>query len=120
VNFIGEKAFHACFALTSASIPTSVTSIGYQAFAHCTSLTCIVIAGSPSMDGTAFEGDPPFFLFPPRSLNSAEVLPFGSWEAWPTNKFKNKIRTKILLSSKASKQPKPDYPIKTLVGGMQH
>jgi hypothetical protein len=35
-----------------------VTSVGPYAFASCSSLTCVIIAGSPTVDSTAFYSTP--------------------------------------------------------------
>ena len=43
---IGEGTFSNCYALTSVTIPNSVTSIGQEAFTHCESLTSITIPNS--------------------------------------------------------------------------
>ena len=43
VTSIGREAFEKCERLTSIEIPSSVTSIGWNAFAYCTSLTDIEI-----------------------------------------------------------------------------
>ena len=54
INTIGNNSFYSC-TLTTIFIPTSVNYIGYHAFGHCTSLTCRVIAGSPTVESTAFD-----------------------------------------------------------------
>ena len=46
VTSIGSNAFSDCTGLTSIVIPNSVTSIGYEAFAGCTGLTVITIPSS--------------------------------------------------------------------------
>ena len=46
VTFIGEAAFANCSQLTNISIPNSVTSIGFSAFEHCTSLQSITLPSS--------------------------------------------------------------------------
>ena len=46
VTFIGEAAFANCSNLTNISIPNSVTSIGLSAFEHCTSLKSITLPSS--------------------------------------------------------------------------
>ncbi|MCX6943596.1 MAG: leucine-rich repeat domain-containing protein, partial [Opitutales bacterium] len=49
---IGYIAFHNCTALTSVTIPSSVTSIGAYAFSGCTSLTSVTIPSSVTSLGT--------------------------------------------------------------------
>ena len=57
VTSIGDEAFHNCNGLTSIEIPGSITSIGYAAFAYCSGLTSIVIPDGVTSIGTAaFEG----------------------------------------------------------------
>ena len=46
VKGIDDSAFKDCISLTSISIPSSVTDIGYDAFSDCTSLTSITIPDS--------------------------------------------------------------------------
>ena len=46
VASIGEDAFYGCTGLTSISIPSSVTSIGMYAFYYCTGLTSVSIPNS--------------------------------------------------------------------------
>lgn len=48
VTSIGDNAFGFCSQLTNISIPNSVTSIGFSAFAHCTSLKSITLPSSLS------------------------------------------------------------------------
>jgi hypothetical protein len=57
VTTIGLQAFWECTSLTSITIPTSVTTIDMQAFLGCTSLTSITIPESVTAIGQqAFEG----------------------------------------------------------------
>jgi len=49
---IGKSAFSGCSALTSISIPNSVTTIGSHAFSVCTSLTSITIPENVTTIGT--------------------------------------------------------------------
>lgn len=50
VTQIGDRAFHSS-RMTSVIIPTSVTSIGNQAFCYCSSLTSVVIPNSVTSIG---------------------------------------------------------------------
>ena len=57
VTSIGNDAFYDCDALTSITIPNSVTSIGSSAFSGCSSLTSITIPNSVmSIGSSAFSG----------------------------------------------------------------
>ena len=57
VTSIGDNAFCYCKGLTSVSIPSSVTSIGNQAFYYCTGLTSVSIpSGVTSIGYRAFSG----------------------------------------------------------------
>jgi len=56
VTSIGTNAFEDCIALTSITIPTSVTSIGLSSFKSCTFLRTVKIGSSvTSIGGVAFE-----------------------------------------------------------------
>ena len=55
ITSIGDRAFFGCSGLTSVTIPDNVNSIGYAAFADCTGLTSITIPDSVNkIDGWAF------------------------------------------------------------------
>src|SRR5712691_4247888 len=52
VTSIGYEAFYSCDSLTSVTIPNSVTSIGGYAFYYCTSLTNVTIPNSVTNIGS--------------------------------------------------------------------
>ena len=55
VSSIGSNAFYGCTALTSVSVPSSITDIGSSAFSGCTGLTNVSIPpGVTSIGGFAF------------------------------------------------------------------
>ena len=57
VTTIGYEAFYYCTSLTSVTIPDSVTMIGGWAFAYCESLTSVTIPDSvTTIEGCAFAG----------------------------------------------------------------
>ena len=54
---LGDYAFYGCSGLTSLTLPSGVTSIGYRAFKGCSGLTSLTIpSGVTSIGGSAFSG----------------------------------------------------------------
>jgi hypothetical protein len=61
VTTIGDSAFHRCMALTSVTIPASVTAIGNYAFYNCDNLAAVYVnaAVPPTLGGTyVFDNNP--------------------------------------------------------------
>jgi len=57
VTSIGYRAFEGCWGLPSLTIPSGVTSIGYWAFGYCSGLTSLTIpSGVTSIGGCTFYG----------------------------------------------------------------
>lgn len=61
VTSIGNQAFWKCTNLTSFTIPSSVTSIGHSAFSGCTGLTSITIPSSVTKIGSSAFDDTPWY-----------------------------------------------------------
>ena len=87
VKSIGENAFAACTTLESVSIPTDVTSIGGAAFSNCTSLKSVYIKGSGlrSLGDGAFAGCTSLkSVHIPAGLTSMGYKPFDGCTALTT------------------------------------
>jgi len=71
-----------CTSLTSVTIPNSVTHIGYDAFAHCTSLTAFYFKGNtPSLFGDEDE-DEDEYVFTSSDKSSVYYMPETTgWES---------------------------------------
>lgn len=55
---VANASFHYCYALEGATIPSSVTSIGQNAFAHCRAMTELVVLATtpPTLGNNALNG----------------------------------------------------------------
>ena len=95
VNAIGASAFASCSALTSVTIPTSVTSIGGGAFNSCTSLTSIEIPNSVTSIGSgAFSYSGLTSVTIPNSVTSISQEMFSGCTSLTSIELPNSI-TKI-------------------------
>ena len=76
-----DEAFYDCYGLTCAAIPASVTFIGDNAFAACTSLTNFdIAAGNPNfscLDGVLYDKAQTRFLQWPAGLSGTCHIPAG-------------------------------------------
>lgn len=75
VTTIRANAFENCSYMTSIKIPSSLTSVGRQAFNGCSGLTAVYITDLESWCNISFEGDyaNPLYLAHHIYLNSAEI-----------------------------------------------
>ena len=56
-NELGSRAFYNCSGLTSLSLPSGITSIGWETFSGCSGLTSLSLpSGITSIGGNAFSG----------------------------------------------------------------
>jgi hypothetical protein len=83
VTSIGEEAFAYCTSLTNVTIPTSVTSIGGDAFLDCTSLASVYFQGNAPGDvATEFAGDNATIYYLPGTIGWGATfggLPTMAW-----------------------------------------
>ena len=77
VTSIGGNAFGECTSLTSIEIPSSVTTIGHGAFAECTNLSSISLSnGVEIIDSSAFSGCSLTSIEIPSSVKSVNITSF--------------------------------------------
>ncbi|MEI8086605.1 MAG: leucine-rich repeat protein, partial [Paludibacter sp.] len=75
---IGSQAFDGCNSLTDITLPNSLTSIGIRAFADCTSLTAITLPSSlTTISGNAFQGSGLTSITIPSSVTSIDGYVFA-------------------------------------------
>ena len=81
VTSIGYRAFEGCSGLTSLTIPSSVTSIGYGAFAGCSGLTSIYVYTKklPELGYYVFNGC--------DAKNCTVYVPKGTYDAYKSSEF---------------------------------
>ena len=83
VSYIYEKAFYYCTSLTSITLPETIRSIGYYAFAGCSSLTGITILANepPALWQGSFDdsNDCPIYV-PAGALNA--YLNADNWDVY--------------------------------------
>ncbi len=102
VDTIGENAFYNCKSLTSVSLPASVASISDLAFYNCTGLTSITVNGLPvlidSSDGVFENVD---------KINCILNVPFGTTQLYQYadgwNDFKNIVENETGFALESNK-----------------
>lgn len=85
VTSIGNQAFWKCTNLTSFTIPSSVTSIGHSAFSGCTGLTSITIPSSVTKIGSSAFDDTPWYKNQPDGLIYAGKVAYKYKGTMPEN-----------------------------------
>ncbi len=83
VTTIGADAFDDCFALTTITIPATVTSIASRAF-YCAGLTSVTMqaATPPSLGPAAFDNCPSLPTYPIHVPSSAAVVAYDAAPVW--------------------------------------
>ena len=91
VTSIGGNAFYGCSGLTSISIPSSVTSIGNNAFYYCSGLTSVTCKSStpPSLGEVVFWATPISTLYVPVGSRSV----YSSTSGW--SEFDNIVEAEL-------------------------
>ncbi|MBD5425556.1 MAG: leucine-rich repeat protein [Bacteroides sp.] len=94
VTEIGDQAFAHCFPLESIEIPTSVTTIGIEAFAYCFGLKSITIPNSvTSIGNRAFVGCPALTEIEfPESVTTIGDYAFSRCDNATTLKIGNSVQ----------------------------